>query len=236
MTELSSSPISVLLACRDSNDTALITEAMKKFGVSVTHSAETEALELVQREKFEAAVVDFNIPVAPTILDELRRSPSNKTAVTFAIVNGKSGAVSTLKVRASFLLQRPLSAPLLYRTLQAAYGMMLQERRRYFRCPIVVPVTLQLGAETAKISAHTVNVSQNGLAVNTPVALNAGDAIALQFKLPQLASVISGNAAVRWYREGRAGLLFLDVNTSLRAELCEWLSKRLEAFLRPPQQ
>jgi len=155
MTE-SSLSISVLLVCRDSAETSLITEVMRKFGISVRHSVETEALELVKYQKFEAAVVDFNVPLASMILDQLHGSASNKTAVTFAILNGKSGRASSLKVRASIVLHRPLSPSLMYRTLQAAYGMILHERRRYFRCPIVVPVTLQKGAESEKTSAHSV--------------------------------------------------------------------------------
>jgi CheY-like chemotaxis protein len=231
MTESSASPISVLLVCRDSSEIALIKEAMRKFGISVTHSVETEALELVKHNKFEAAVIDFNFPLADMILEQLRGSPSNKTAVTFAIVNGKSGISS--KLRASFVLHRPLTPSLMYRTLQAAYGMILQERRRYFRCPIIVPVTLR--QESEKLSAHTVNVSQNGLALSTPVPLSPGTSVAVDFKLPQLASAISANAAVCWYRDGKAGLLFLFLDPSSRSELLEWLSKRMEAFSRPVQ-
>ena len=234
MTE-SSLSISVLLVCRDSAETSLITEVMRKFGISVRHSVETEALELVKYQKFEAAVVDFNVPLASMILDQLHGSASNKTAVTFAILNGKSGRASSLKVRASFVLHRPLSPSLMYRTLQAAYGMILHERRRYFRCPIVVPVTLQKGSESEKASAHSVNISQNGLAVSTPVPLGPGTSVAVQFKLPQLAPTIAAEAAVRWYRDGKAGLLFLSLDPSLRSELSEWLSRRMEAFLRPVQ-
>jgi len=70
---------------------------MRKFGISVRHSVETEALDLVKYQKFEAAVVDFNVPLASMILDQLHGSASNKTAVTFAILNGKSGRASSLK-------------------------------------------------------------------------------------------------------------------------------------------
>jgi CheY-like chemotaxis protein len=231
MPESSPSPISVLLVSRDSSEIELIKEVMRKFGISVTHSAETEALQLVKRHKFEAVVLDLDVPLADMIFDQLRGSPSNKTAVTFAIVNGKFTVPS--KLRASFVLHRPLSPSLMYRTLQAAYGTILQERRRYFRCPIIVPVTLQ--QQSDKLSAHTVNISQNGLALSTPVPLSVGTAVAVQFKLPQLASGISANATVRWYRHGKAGLLFLSLDPSLRRELSEWLSKRMEAFLRPVQ-
>src|SRR6184192_73094 len=113
MTE-SSLSISVLLVCRDSAETSLITEVMRKFGISVRHSVETEALDLVKYQKFEAVVVDFNVPFASMILDQLHGSTSNKTAVTVAILNGKSGRASSLKVRASTVLHRPLSPSLMY--------------------------------------------------------------------------------------------------------------------------
>jgi len=53
--------------------------------------------------------------------------------------------------------------------------------------------------------------------------------------LPQLPPTIAAEAAVRWYRDGKAGLLFLSLDPSLRSELSEWLSRRMEAFLRPVQ-
>jgi CheY-like chemotaxis protein len=234
MAEASPSTISVLLVSRDSAETALISEAMTKFGVYVMHLADAEAVDFVKCHKFEAAVVDFDSPLAGMILEQLRESPSNKTAITFAIVNRRLTPASSLKVRATFVLEKPLTASLIYRTLQAAYGMILQERRRYFRCPITVPVAVQRRSET-KISAHTVNISQNGLALSTPVTLTKGDLVSVQFKLPQMAAPIAAEAAVRWYRDGRAGLLFLSLDPNARTELSEWLSKRMEAFLRPVQ-
>jgi CheY-like chemotaxis protein len=235
-TESCAAPISVLLVSRDSTDIGLVTEAMSKFGISVTRSGEMEALELVRCQKFDAAVVDFDVPFAGMILDQLRTSASSKTAVTFAIVNSKSGTSSASKVGASFLLQKPLSPELVYRTLQAAYGMILQERRRYFRCPIIVPVTLHQATSTQQISGHTVNVSQSGLALSTPVALNPGTLVSMHFKLPQLACAIAAEGVVRWYRESNAGILFLALDPGSHSELCEWLSKRLEAVLKPVTQ
>ena len=234
-TESSMAPISALLVSRDLMDIGLVTEAMSKFGISVTRSAEMEALELVKCQKFDAAVLDFNIPHAGMILNQLRTSSSNKTAVTFAIVNSKSGSSFALNVGASFLLQKPLSPELVYRTLQAAYGMILQERRRYFRCPIVVPVTLR-GTGTQQIAGHTVNISQSGLALSTPVRLNPGTLVSIHFKLPQLACAIAAEAVVRWYNEPNAGILFIGLHPSSRSELCEWLSRRIEAFLKPGAQ
>ncbi len=45
------------------------------------------ALPLVSRKKFEAIIVDCGMEQAGEILEQLRLSPSNRTAVTFAITD-----------------------------------------------------------------------------------------------------------------------------------------------------
>jgi len=68
-----------------------------------------------------------------------------------------------------------------------------------------------------------VNISQDSLALSTTVPLCSDTPLPVQFKLPQLASAIAADVAVRWYRDGNAGLLFLSLDPSLRSEP-EWLS------------
>lgn len=229
--QTSCTTIDVLLVSRDHSETALLIDAMRKLGIVVEVSNETAVLHLLNTRKFEAVVVDFSIAAASTILEQVRSSPSNRNAVTFAIVSPWHQAISTLRARASFLLERPLSPGSVCRTVQAAYGMMVHERRRYFRCPISVSATLQLPGGKL-LTGHTVNVSENGLALHLPEGLNPGDKVTVQFRLPQLPTPIDAQAVVRWYREGKAGLLFLSVAPAWRSSLSSWLADRMEASLR----
>src|SRR5260370_18184730 len=87
------------------------------------------AAALLDRQKFEAVIVDLLLgPGAPLILEQLRFSRANRTAVTFAITTPdarRSGA----RPNWTFLLQRPLSASSVYQPLRAAYGAIVRERR-----------------------------------------------------------------------------------------------------------
>ena len=61
--------------------------------------------------------------------------------MTFAI--GDSDAEGTaFRKKSEFVFERPLSAQSIRNTLKPAYGLILRERRRYFRCPISIPVII----------------------------------------------------------------------------------------------
>jgi len=70
-----------------------------------------------------------------------RRSYVQKKALS--TVKNTSPKISyALKLGSSFALERPITFDSLRNTLQAAYGMIVRERRRYFRYPISVPAAV----------------------------------------------------------------------------------------------
>src|SRR5271166_5096920 len=92
------------------------------------------AIGLLNRRKFEAVIVDLKLGEdCGRILDEVRVSLSNRTAVTFAIASDNVESTASFRRRTSFVFERPISAPSIHSTLKPAYGMILRERRRYFR-------------------------------------------------------------------------------------------------------
>src|ERR1017187_7604729 len=100
------------------------------------------AVGLLNRRKFDAVIVDLQLgEQSGLILDEARSSPSNQTAVTFLISSGDAEGAAFRK-RSEFVFERPLSAESIRSTLKPGYGLILRERRRYFRCPVSVPVTI----------------------------------------------------------------------------------------------
>ena len=88
---------------------------------------------------------------------------SNRTAVAFAITSSSVETAYALKAGSSFALDRPLTFESLRHTLQAAYGMIVRERRCYFRYPISVPAAASKKGEL-EIFGETVNVSERGVA------------------------------------------------------------------------
>ena len=86
----------VLLVC---NDTAVIEhlrENMQQLAIATEVCVQTDmALRLLNLKKFEGVIVDFGLDKADQILEQIRLSPSNRTAVTFAITDSLMAAMSS---------------------------------------------------------------------------------------------------------------------------------------------
>ncbi len=122
------------------------------------------------RQKFDAVIVDLQLgEQSGLILDEVHLSPSNRTAVTFAI-SGNDAEGAAFRKRSEFIFERPLSAKSIRSTLKPVYGLILRERRRYFRCPVSIPVLLLRRAQP-EVHCNSVNISEGGMALSTSVSL-----------------------------------------------------------------
>jgi hypothetical protein len=166
---------------------------------------------------------------AAHIMNEFRQSPANHKAVSFIISGDDQGDA---KSSSTFVLERPLSLPSISRTLRAAYGLMVRERRRYFRCAVTVPALIRIEGSSEEIPCKTVNVSEGGISVHSPLLIDSYVPEALRFRLPGRSSQMCAETTVRWRSpEGLVGLEFRKLPASQKAELQEWLAQRLEETL-----
>jgi len=219
---------SALLVSNDSRSVQVLRECLQQFALAVEVCGELQtALRRLEEKKFEAVLIDQQLGEdAQTLAKQLRLSAANRTAVTFAIT--RIGSAASLE--ANFAVERPLSAESVMRTLKAAYGLIVRERRRYFRCPLQIPVGVSRHGE--RIRCESKNVSEGGLAVNTDVPLRPGGQVAVQFTLPGLPTEFHAETEICWYDEqNAAGLQFLWLSVAHQSELHEWLSKKLEETL-----
>src|SRR5215467_1405099 len=131
----------VLLVSNDQSTAAQLTELIRQLAMTVEICPNiNSALRLVHEQKFEAVVVDLALgELAPTLLKQVRLSPSNRTVVSFAISSGREQSSAAYEAGSSFVLERPLVNETVSQILKAAYGSIVRERRRYFRCPVAIP-------------------------------------------------------------------------------------------------
>ena len=183
--------------------------------------------------KYEAIVVDFKETAeALEFLRKSREMTSHKAAVVIAILNSNDEMPGAFRSGASFVLVKPISPAVLMRTLKVSYPLMVNERRRYFRCPIQTPVFVSVGSRPA-LMATSLNVSELGIALTNAPTLRVGDRVVLQFTLmdPEV-SATKINAEVCWRNDsGSAGLQFAQVPLRVREQLVSWLAARLEESL-----
>ncbi len=209
-----------------------LTESMRQLAMSPEICVEVSAaLLLSNRRKFEAVIVDFQLgEQAKALLEQIRRSSSNRTAVTFTISNSAAETAIAFAAGSSFVLERPLSPASVSRTLKAAYGLIVRERRRYFRCPIEIPATIRR-QDAPEVHGRTVNISEGGMAMSTSVPLMPGVQVKVQFTLPGQQSQLAADSTICWWASGHLGLQFSPLSSEERSELQEWLSRLLEQNL-----
>src|SRR5260370_24516284 len=73
------------------------------------------------------------MPSGPAILRELRQGRSNKSCIAFAIVHGRTTVQQAFEMGANFVLDKPISLERATRSVRAAQGLIMRERRRYQR-------------------------------------------------------------------------------------------------------
>lgn len=223
-----------LVLCRDAATRRLIIESLQPFAIHPEICADgVVAASLLDKQKFEAVIVDLQLgDEASLVLRQLRFSRANRTAVTFAITK-ESAEHTADRLDSTFVLPRPLSATSINQTLRAAFGLVVRERRRYFRCPVAVPAFVR-ARQPEDILCQTVNVSEGGIAVNAPSPLDSDVPALVRFSLPDRASQLFAETKVVWRGHGGlVGLQFQFLAPPQKSELQEWLARKLDETLPP---
>lgn len=213
-----------LLVSADKATIAMLTDCLDQLAISTEVSFDqTSAALLLNRKKFEAVIIDRR---EMNFLDNVRSSPSNRSAITF-VISERAERARAFQGRPNFVLEAPLSLEVVTKTLKVSFGLIVRERRRYFRCPIVVPATLD-SEEAGHVCCQIIDVSEGGIALSSPTKLRPGLVVDLQFELPgQISQVVKSE--VCWHdATGRTGIRFLSQTPSQKIELQRWLAGQLE--------
>lgn len=216
-----------LLVSDDSMNIHQLSRALGEMSIRPDICREVpEALRLLHTRKFDAIIVDSHFGMqSASILEEVRFTSSNRTAVTFAISSADMD--SSMRKLSSFVFDGPISSESVRRTLRAAYGLVLRERRRYFRCPICIPVLILKGLPN-EVRCHSINISEGGLALNTSVSLQPGEQVRLQFVLPSRQGPWIIGGTICWGKVERLGVRITSISPEQKSELQEWLARKLE--------
>jgi len=219
-----------LLLCQDPEVVRVIRPTLEKLSIDVEicHEARV-ATDILMSEKFDAIIVDCDdLKGGLEVLQGLRNTPSNKSSVTFAILNGRTTTTQeAFGMGANFVLQKPTSALNASRCFHAALNFMLKESRRYFRQPVKMQVEVILGNKELK--ATSTNISEGGIALLLREALPKGVTPHLKFSLPETDIPMTVKTEVAWAdTRGHVGFRFYKLPESSQQLLERWLNERME--------
>ena len=222
-----------LLLTRDDAMVAVLSGLFHEIGVTVQrYMQETEAARALETGRFEALVLDFdNISNTRDVIERLRDSASTKNALVFAVASDGAARQRALEQGANFAFDRPFNKARVKEVLHTAYGLMLRDRRRYFRHPASLPVRLKrmTGAE---LHCASINISRNGMALKVPSALDLGEKVEIAFSLPDSEPLVGGQGTVVWDdKHGKAGLSFECTTLEVQNRLVTWLDAQFYAQL-----
>lgn len=210
--------------CRPGQPLRPLTAALDEVRIGQDHcSSAQEAIELLAGGKYSAVVLDFDLPGAAQVAKLARVAPANRRPVVFAMIGALTDIGGTFQAGANFVLYKPLVYEQMARSVRAAHGFMLEDRRRLPRQRVATVVYLLFGRHLA-IPTLMLDLNEEGLSVQAAEPLPAMDRVPLHFLLPGSARVIEGVADVVWADDaGRAGMFFSQMTTSAQRSLRHWL-------------
>jgi len=214
-----------LLLSQDQEMIDVVQRALLDLGIGVeVYSTADWAREDLTDSKFDAVIVDCDVSGAPNLLQTVRRSPSNGRALTFAIVNGDDGLHNAFELGANLALRKPISVDRARSSLRAAYGLIMQERRRYFRHPVDIAVRVSPNERTQFV-ANSMNVSEGGMAIRCHDDLQLNSLVHVVFLLPGEKTELDARATVVWKDpRGHYGIRFEQLSIINRQRLNDWLA------------
>jgi len=224
------------LLSRDAEVFRVLRATLEKLSIEIEVCQEAKkASDILISQKFDAVIVDCDdMPGGVGVLEGLRATPSNKSSVTFAIVNERTSTQEAFGMGVNFVLHKPLSVLNTSRCFNAALSFMLRERRRYFRHPVKMPVCLVLDGK--EIKGESTNISEGGIALLLHHALPKNATPRLQFTLPESGPVLDVDTEVAWADlKGYVGLRFLNLPASSQELLEGWLTAQMERQTSPPK-
>jgi CheY-like chemotaxis protein len=224
-----------LLVCRDAEVVRVLRPTLEKLSIEVEVSAAARSgAEVLSSSKFDAVIIDCDdLEGGVDVLRGLRQNSSNKTSVSFAVLNGKTTIQQAFEMGANFVLQKPITTGGTLRCFNTAMSFMVREKRRYFRCPLELPLTLVFKSGE-EMKATATNLSEGGMAIHFDGTLTKNTVAKVKFTLPGTKHPMEPKGEVAWADGlGRAGIRFREVPDSSREQLEKWIMKRLESLSSP---
>jgi DNA-binding response OmpR family regulator len=214
-----------LLVLRDDSAADLLRHVLADFQVESEHCPDASmAAQKLQDKHFDAVVVDLDdeSTVASDIMQKLRHSAASKNAVTISLLNDSCNVRRAFGMGANFVLYKPLASESASASLRAAVALLKRERRRAFRVPVQLPVTLSW-QDVPEVEGIMLDLSEDGMDVLSAQPLQRMQSIHVHFSLPDL-SQLTAQGEVAWANtNGQAGVEFINFPDGQKGVVQDWL-------------
>jgi DNA-binding response OmpR family regulator len=216
-----------LLLSSDAQVLGVMNQVLTSFSIQTETCHEIElALDAVTHRRLDTIIVDWDGADPTSVVRSARRSSPNENSTIVALVNSGS-ETRALLVGANFMIHKPADVEHVGRCMRAAYGTMLQNRRRSARVALDIPVMARIGGNEV-VNAKLSDLSIGGIALQCPQALQMNAEVLAKFELPNTNRIIHVvGRVVNANSSGRAGVRFSFVSEGDLEILEGWLAIEL---------
>src|SRR5579859_3045905 len=170
--------VNALLLSSDASLLGVLRRSAEELGIRPQEIASVgQAGAMLTTKRFEGIVVDTDdLEGASGFIEALRKTPSNKSSIIVAVVNGRTSPCEAFRKGANMVLEKPVTAEKLVRSLRAAHSMMTRERRRAIRLLVDTQITIKPTSGQEQ-RATTTDISEGGIGLDALAALNLHDTV-----------------------------------------------------------
>jgi CheY-like chemotaxis protein len=229
--------LSALLVCVEEAPAEVLRRVLEELSIRVEPCPDfvRAAIRLAQ-ERFDVVIVDgdSNREVV-SLLRETRLSRLNDATLAVAVVAGQENIRELFSMGVNFVLYKPVAYDRALSSLRAARAVMRKEKRKSARAAVHTQATIDY-ATVQQDRATLIDLAQEGMQVQFGKKLPPTSKVYFQFKLPGQSASIRLSGQVVWQDwNGRAGVQFVDVPTSSRRLLADYLGANLPSEGQPEQ-
>lgn len=224
--------LKALLLTRDQEVVRVLRRVLETVTAELeTVTSTSQGRQTISGKRFDAILVDVDdVQDGCKVIRELREGKSNSKAIVFAITNRITSVKDAFEIGANFVLDKPISVERAMRSLRAAHGLILRERRRYHRHKIQTTAHLTFG-QLRDVPFPLKDVSEGGVGLTTTRTPEMKGAVSLRFELPGCARSLEARGEFAWTGEsGLVGIRFTSLPPRTKSELDAWISRQSQAL------
>ena len=228
-------PLKLLVVDHDTATLELVQDVFRSRSVQLyTARDSVRAVAPIVEEKFDGFLVEVNMPNVDgcRLAHWIRQSSRNGRA---PIIHMSTRPDTQTMHRAfeaggTFFLVKPLDRGSLSRLFQATRGIMMQERRRYWRIPLSIALHCAVGPR-ALWGCRIRNLSVTGMLFQGNGSLHPGVKVYLAFSLPDNrgALISAWGTVVRVDDRGQVGVRFTRLSQADHRRILERIARESDA-------
>jgi DNA-binding response OmpR family regulator len=218
--------LQALLYSNDPELLAVFHQALADRGIeSLELDDALRFLDLVANEHFDMVVVDWDgTDRGLEVLSHARQRGANRDSVLM-LATTERNPEPFLERGANVILYKPLTREALERHLRSAHLLMQDERRRYNRHPVQIPVAVRT-PDGRQVMGTGFSLSEGGIALQFPERLSTRDMLRLEFVLPQEKLPVQLTGKLAWVNSDlHTGIRFVQLTPEIREQLRGWLER-----------